>query len=167
MTRVSVDLNGTPGILAESTLEAYWGLGWVHGYYRPMQTLLITTAARGEMSRRLVSNDELVQMDALIHRHGIVEAGQRGVDQLPEPVDRWVDAYLNGVRAGLQKAKLPWELRLLATKIPPPDRASLVSAILVSGFLGLAQSQERMERALIESVRQGADPRLLELMFSP
>jgi len=167
MTRVSVDLNGTPGILAESAAEAYWGLGWVHGYYRPMQTLLITTAARGEMSRRLVSNDDLLQMDALVHRHGIVEAGQRGVDQLPDPVSSWVDAYLQGVRAGLEKAKLPWEFRLLATKIPPPDRASLVSAILISGFLGLAQSQERMERALIESVRQGADPRLLEAMFSP
>ena len=167
MTRVSVDLNGTPGILAETVVEAYWGLGWVHGYYRPMQTLLIATAARGEMSHRLIANDDLLHMDAMIHRHGIVEAGRRGVDQLPEPVSDWVDAYLSGIAAGMKKAKLPWEFRLLATKIPPPDRASLVSAILVSGFLGLAQSQERMERALIESVRQGADTKLLETMFSP
>ena len=167
MTRISVDLNGTPGILAETTVEAYWGLGWVHGYYRPMQTLLIATAARGEMSRRLVATDELEHMDALIHRHGIVEAGHKGVDQIPEPVSTWLDAYLLGVAAGLRKASLPWEYRLLATKIPPPDRASTVSSILVSGFLGLAQSQERMERALIESVRQGADTNLLQQMFDP
>ena len=78
MTRVSVDLNGTPGVLAETVAGAYWGLGWIHGYYRPMQTLLIATAGRGEMSQRLISNDELVQMDALIHRHGIVEPGTGG-----------------------------------------------------------------------------------------
>ena len=167
MTRVSVDLNGTPGVLTETVAGAYWGLGWIHGFYRPMQTLLIATAGRGEMSQRLVSNDELVQMDALIHRHGIVEAGRRGVDQIPEPASAWLDAYLTGVSAGLRKAKLPWEYRLLATKIPPPDRASVVSSILISGFLGLAQSQERMERALVESVREGADPRLLETMFDP
>ena len=137
MTRVSVDLNGTPGVLAETVAGAYWGLGWIHGFYRPMQTLLIATAGRGEMSQRLVSNDELVQMDALIHRHGIVEAGRRGVDQIPEPASAWLDAYLTGVSAGLRKAKLPWEYRLLATKIPPPDRASVVSSILISVFLGL------------------------------
>ena len=101
MTRVSVDLNGTPGILAETVVEAYWGLGWVHGYYRPMQTLLIATAARGEMSHRLIANDDLLHMDAMIHRHGIVEAGRRGVDQLPEPVSDWVDAYLSGIAAPL------------------------------------------------------------------
>ena len=52
MTRVSVDLNGTPGVLAETVAGAYWGLGWIRGHYRPMQTLLIATAGRGEMSQR-------------------------------------------------------------------------------------------------------------------
>ena len=153
--------------MSETVVGAYWGLGWLHGYYRPMQTLLLTTAARGEMSRRLVAKDDLVHMDALVHRHGIIEAGKRSVDQLPNPVASWVDAYLMGISSGLRKAPLPWEFRMLATKIPAPDRASLISSMLIAGFLGLAESQERMERALIESVREGADASLLEAMFSP
>ena len=57
---------------------------------------------RGEMSQRLVSNDELVQMDALIHRHGIVEAGRRGVDQIPEPA-RVARRISHGSSAGCEK----------------------------------------------------------------
>lgn len=165
--KITFDTTGTPGVLAENVSQAYMGMGLLHGLYRPVQTLLIHTAGRGCLAKSIWPKDDLIELDKLVHQLNIPENGARAAKELPDTAALWTDAYLAGVCKGLSQTKTPVEFRLLAAKLVNPDRASLLSGLLVSSYLGLAQGQEHMEKALINALSAGANRTLLETMFSP
>ena len=165
--RITYDRYGTPGIWAADVREAYWGIGWVHGRHRPVQSLLIGAAARGCLAGSVLARDELLGIDSLMHRLGVPQTGRAEADNLSPDGAAWIDSYLEGWKAGYVQGGQPAELRLLMAKMPPLDRSAVISGLMLSGFLGLAEGQERMERAIVASVAEGADPKLLEMMFSP
>lgn len=165
--RISRDRQGTPSVFAESVDLGYWGLGWLHGHHRPLQSLILLYAARGELSRRLVARPDLVDIDSLVHRLEIPALGERAAARLEGVEVDWLDAYREGLIRGLEGVASGVDCRLLGLKVPELSRGTFISALMVSGFLGLAQSQERMERAIVEAVKEGADTTLLEEMFTP
>ena len=165
--QITYDNNGTPGIWAENPREAYWGMGWLHGRHRPLQSRIISTAAQGRMAESLWDLDHLLALDTLIHRLNIPEMGRQEAKKLSGEALDWLQAYLLGWQAGASVAKTPFELRVLMAKLPDPTPESLVSSLMLSGYLGLAQSQERMERALVQALVEGAEPKVLEKMFHP
>ena len=165
--RVGVDGFGTPTGFAENVHSGYWAMGWMHGAYRPLQTLILHYAARGELSKSILPRRDLGELDALIHRLNIPELGRVGAARLSEEEAHWLDAYREGLLKGLKRGVLEFDCKVLQLEVPEVTRGTFVSALMVSGFLGLAQGQERMERALVEAVVQGADTDLLEAMFAP
>lgn len=167
MPRLCRDAAGTPGILAASPLEAYHGLGFLHGRYRGLQALLITAAGRGVLAATLLPRADLLRLDVLARRLDLPGRGRAEADRVPEPAASFLDAYLAGLHRGLAEAGTPLELRPLFAHLPLPDRASILAALLLSAYLGLAEGQERMEHALIEALAAGANPALLERMFHP
>jgi penicillin amidase len=166
MPRITYDGNGTPGIWAANPAEAYAGLGWLHGRHRALQALLLGAAARGVVAAHLWPRDDLVALDALAHRLGLPERGRAEADRLDAEVGTWLDAYLVGFRHGAREGGAPFELRLLFARLPPLDRAAILSGVLLAGYTAV-QGQERMERALVDALAAGADPGLLEEMFHP
>ena len=165
--RITYDHYGTPGIWAQNPLEAYWGMGWVHGRHRPFQSRLIGTAAQGRMTEHLWDLEPLVALDSLIHRLNIPQMGRQEAQKISGESRDWLDAYLEGWQAGVAVAKTPFELRVLLTRLPDLTHESILSGLMLSGYLGLAQSQERMERALVEALVEGAKPAVMEQMFHP
>ena len=165
--RITYDSHGTPGILAEDAPSAFFGLGLLHGRHRPVQTLLLTAAARGELAQALLPRGELLDLDRLVHRHDIPRIGAAEVKKLGEHDLRCLDAFVAGIAQAFRDHGMPFELRVLGCRIPPPRRETVVSAFLVSAFLGLAQAQERMERAVVDALSAGADEKLLETIFAP
>lgn len=165
--RISYDRAGTPGIWAETPREAYWGMGWVHGRHRPLQSRIIGTASQGQMAERLWALPQLVALDGLIHRLDIPQAGRRAVEKLSGETSKLLESYLEGWKAGVSLAKTPVELRVLWARLPELTPESILSALMLSGYLGLAQCQERMERALVDALVEGAKPQTLEAMFHP
>nr|ADI22130.1 protein related to penicillin acylase [uncultured myxobacterium HF0200_19H16] len=163
----SQDAQGTPTVWADSAGKAFWGMGWVHGMYRPLQSLMLLYAGQGELSKRILPRSDLIEIDALVHRLDIPLHGHRSAHRLPELEEGWLNSYLKGLHCGLEKGIKQVDCRMLGLTIPTLNPGVLLSSLMVSGFLGLAQSQERMERALVEAVKQGADCRLLETMFAP
>ena len=119
------------------------------------------------MAEYLWDLEPLLALDALIHRLNIPEIGKQEARKLSGETSDWLDAYLKGWKAGAAVAKTPFELKLLLARLPDPTRESLVSSLMLSGYLGLAQSQERMERALVQALVEGAQPEVLEQMFHP
>ncbi len=165
--RLSYDRRGTPGIWAHDVGEAYWGYGFVHGRHRALQTLLLATAARGRLAETLLPRRDLLALDLLVHRLDLPRRGEVEAERVPAPASLWLDLYLAGLRAGLAKSGTPFELRLLVARLPMPDRAAVVSALMLSAYLGLAQGQERMERALVDLLAAGANARMLATLFAP
>ncbi len=161
------DASGTPGIRAPNDVGALYGMGVLHARYRPLQTLLLPAVGRGILARSILPVPPLVRLDALSKRLGAPERGERAAEYLSEWASARIDAYLVGIRDGLALGGQALELKVLASKLPQPDRAALISGFILSAFLGLAESQERMERALVEALSEGADHELLSRAFSP
>jgi penicillin G amidase len=165
--RISVDRFGTPGIWACGPADAYWGVGWLHGRYRPLQTLLHTTAARAELARRLLPLSSLVDLDALVNRLDLPRLAQAETKRLDENTSALLGAYVDGVAAGLRTGGTPWELRTLLARLPSPNREDILSGLLLAAYLGQAAGQERMEMALVAAVQAHAKPDVLAQMFAP
>lgn len=164
---ISYDRQGIPGIWAGAPAAAFWGIGWLHGRHRGMQTLLLHAGGRGCLAQHLLPSRQLVDMDALAHRLDLPARGEAEARQLSGPAAEWLDAYLDGVHHGLRAGGVPFELRTLLTNLPHPTRASTIAGLLLAAYLGLAGGQERMERALVEALQRGANPETLKHMFSP
>jgi penicillin G amidase len=164
---ITYDAAGTPGLWATDARAAYGGIGYLHARHRPLPALLLHAAARGRVAELVVGRDDLVRLDALVHRLDLVRRGEAEAPRLSQRTAAFVDAYLEGFRDGLRDGGMPFELNLLATRLPLPDRKSLLSGLMLSAFLGLAEGQERMERALIEALAAGADEKLIARMFAP
>ena len=165
--KISYDKNGTPGFSASDPQGAYFGLGFVHGLHRPLPALALSTLGKGELARHLLPVPQLVAMDAMVHRLDLARVGQKEVHNLEPSVALLMDAYLDGFEKGVQKSKKPLFLQLLGATLPLPDRASLLSSMLIASYMGLAQGQERMESALVEALKHGADPAAMQKAFAP
>lgn len=165
--RFVTNADGTPGVLAAGPVDALWGMGVLHARHRPLQALLLYTAGRAALAATIAPRADLVQLDATVHRLDLLRRGRRAAEKLSPFSAARVDAYLEGFNRGLGEHGLPFELRAIAARIPPPDRAALLSGFLVSAYLGLAEGQERMERLIVDALHEGADPRRLERMFAP
>ena len=154
--------DGTPGVIAANVLEAYEGLGALHGKHRPMQALLLVAAAQGRLSELVMPRPDLVAIDTLVHRLDLPAIG-RGEEALLDADTRaFVAAYLTGFRH-----EIPAHMRLLFARVPEHSPATLISALMLSAYLGLAEGQERMERAILDACEAGADPAVLTTMFAP
>jgi penicillin amidase len=167
MPRITYDRWGTPGVWAANETEAYAGLGWLHGRHRPLQALLLAAGGRGDVAAHILPRADLVALDALANRLGLPERGRAEAQRLDEETAAWLDAYLLGFEQGLRAGGMPFELRVLCARLPALDRAAVLSGLMLAAYLGLAQCQERMERALVDAVAAGANPGLLEKMFHP
>lgn len=167
LPKLTYATDGTPGIIARDVTHAYFGLGWLHARHRPVQSWLIHTAARAALASTVAPTRQLVSLDALVRRLGIPEIAETEARRVERRAGAWLDAYLAGFRHGMHERGRAWELRLLAIRARPPDRAAVLGGLLVSAYLGLAQSQERMEHALLAALDAGAESATLEAMFDP
>ena len=147
--------------------DTYRALGAQHARFRPLQALILYTAAEARLAELLVANNELTHLDALVRRLDLLNTATVAARKLKEPDSVWLDAYINGFNESLQTHGMPWELHCLCTKLPHASRERIISGFLLSSYLGLAEGQERMEQALCETLRAGASPQLLQQMFSP
>lgn len=161
------DDNGTPGFICPDSEAGFYGIGYLHACYRPLQTLILATAGRGRLSAELAPIAPLLHIDRLVHRYDLVTRGEREVQELPPRTHRRLDAYIRGVADGLEREGQPFELTLLMASLDLPTPASLLSGFLLASFMGLAESQGRMELSIVKALQQGADEALLQRMFSP
>ena len=164
---LSYDSAGTPGVWARDIAQAYFGMGWLHARHRPLQAHILRLAARGQLAEKLAPRADLVAFDALMHRLDLPRRAAAEEKRLDPVTATRLDAFLQGFAHGLRVDGPPFELRLLGCPVPPLQRTDVLAALMVSAYLGLAEGQERMERALLQCLSAGADVQLLQHMFAP
>lgn len=162
--RIIEDLEGV-GAIAEDVADAYEALGHLHGQFRPLQSRLLHTAGAGRLQERVLALPPLSALDELTHRLDIPNQAKRGAAKVDSQTKSWIDGYCRGFGRGLKNASVAE--RALSAPFLLPDLETMLAGLLLSSYLGLAQGQERMERALIEAVAQGGDVELLRFMHAP
>jgi len=167
MLKITEDNNGVPGVQTESPEQAYIALGYLHRFYRPMQLYLLHTAGQGRMAELLAPTDTLVGQDALIHRLAIPDTAAQQARKLSSEARHLLGAYIRGIEKAEQRCKRSRALQPLFFRAPKITYETILSALMFSAYMGLGQSQERMERLILQALQHGADAQFLELFFQP
>ncbi len=155
---------GIPHIDAENLSGMYWGNGYVHATDRGMQMLLMRILGQGRASEILDASASSLSIDMFFRRmnwSGNVDEQVAGLDQDKR---QYLESYCDGVNAAFSK-KTPWELKLLGYK---PEKWVPENSIMITrmvGYLTLAQSQDEIERLLVELVQGDISKEKLDELF--
>ncbi|MEN8040853.1 MAG: penicillin acylase family protein, partial [Actinomycetota bacterium] len=161
---ITRDESGIPHIQAESLDGAYWGMGYAHARDRGMQMGLMRILGRGRLAECLDPSEESIEIDRFFRRmnwHGNM-ADQ--VDALKPETRALVDAYCEGINAGIEAGQ-PWEFKLLGYRMEPWTVEDTLLMTRMAGYLTLAVSQAEIERLFIEMVQAGVDDARLTSLF--
>lgn len=133
------DALGVPSIHARSRIDAARALGFLHAQDRFFQMDLLRRTSAGELAE-LIGSDA-VPIDMRNRIHGFRRIGEQAVAQLTPRERRVLEAYAEGVNAGLGALRAkPWEYVVLRTN-PAPWRP--VDTLLVSYSMWLDLQDER------------------------
>jgi penicillin amidase len=150
-----------PHILGATTTEALRGLGFCHGFDRGLQMALGRIIGMGRAAATLEASDALVALDTLFLRLDLARGASIQIERLAPRNRERLQAYCDGVNQAFAE-RVPWELRLARHRPPPWQPTDAVLLMRLMGYLGLAQSQGDIERAIVELLHGGTPVELIE-----
>ena len=121
------DARGVPHLRARSLDDLYFAQGYVTAQDRLWQMDLSRRLAEGELAE--IFGSKLIERDVENRRLGFRLAAERGVDDLPSDVHRYLDSYARGVNAFIaaHRDRLPIEFVILGYKPRPWSDADSVA----------------------------------------
>ena len=144
--RLHRDSQGLLTIEARSRADIAFGLGFAHGQDRFFQMDLQRRNAAGELSA--LFGDRALDLDRLHRVHRFRHRAQRNLSLASPGVKRLLDAYRDGVNAGLRSLeRMPFEYTLLGAS-PEPWRSEDTYLTVFTMILRLQDGQARHERGM-------------------
>ncbi|MBI3893709.1 MAG: penicillin acylase family protein [Candidatus Wallbacteria bacterium] len=152
---------------AERFGDLPFGLGWAHAHDRLVQMMLVRIVGRGQAAQHLDGSPGTVALDTFMRRMGFHRDAQLQSTSLDDSTRAWCETYCRGVNEYLRSERRPLELLLVGYKPDPWQIEDILLTIKLVSYMGLAQSQQSVERFLIQSVLHGVDPELLRDLLHP
>ena len=113
--KIERDALGVPRITAATRVDAARALGFLHAQDRFFQMDLLRRRGAGELAE--LFGDGALAIDRQARRHGFRRLAGDVIAALPPPHRAVLDAYVEGVNAGLTSlARKPWEYYVLRTE---------------------------------------------------
>lgn len=139
------DNDGTPTIKAKSREDLAFATGYAHAQDRFFQMDLMRRAAAGELAEAL--GPPLVETDKRLRVHGFRRVARQVLEDATAADRAILDAYVDGVNAGVRGLKSrPWEYLVLASA-PEPWLAEDSVLTAFSMYLNLNDSTGEGELA--------------------
>jgi penicillin G amidase len=136
------DANGVPSIVATSQLDAARALGFLHGQDRFFQMDAARRSASGELSSWL--GEALLERDQRARTFNFTDRAQAVFRRLPEADKAYLEAYTEGVNAGLRALpQPPFEYLFLRQS---PDAWMTTDSLLVGFAMAVDLQDEFAER---------------------
>ena len=158
---------GVVEIRGADDVELARGTGFAHAHDRMAQMMLVRLAGQGRLAECLKGDDEMLAIDVFMRQMDFASAARADVDRCGRIGRELLRAYCAGVNEYLRRFGPPLALRLVGYRPEPwAPQDSLLTVHLMS-YVGLAQSQQDMEKFLIQAVRSGVSVRRLKRLFSP
>jgi penicillin amidase len=161
--RIERDALGTATVRADSRLDAYRALGFVHAQERYFEMDLARRRAAGELAELL--GPALIESDLRVRPHRLRARAAAVLAAMDATQREWLSAYVAGVNAGLDSlAARPWAY--LALRQRPAPWTEIDSVLVVhSMYLTLANAWDSRELRF-DTIRRHAPPALAAL-FDP
>jgi penicillin amidase len=158
---------GVVEMTANSDDDLARGLGFAHAHDRQIQMMLVRLIGQGRLSECLRSDDETTEIDLFMRDMGFARLAERDAAEVGGEVRAWAQAYCDGVNAYLQHARRPWEFVLVGYRPEPWRIEDTLLTIGLMSYVGLAQSQEDMERLIVQALRAGVSLQRLKTLCAP
>lgn len=114
-TSIERDINGTVTIKAQNEIDSIRTLGFVHAQERYFEMDLLRRSASGELSA--LFGEVAIEKDKSLRIHRLRSRIQQNYEQMIGTEDKNLQAYTEGVNAGLKALKSkPWPYLLLNTE---------------------------------------------------
>jgi len=142
---VARDDLGVPRIVAQSTEDAMFGLGFVHAQDRLWQMELQRRVGAGRLSELIGA--EALPIDRFMRTLGLYRLAEESIDHLSEPTKRALDAYAAGVNAYIaaHRGALPAEFILLRAS---PEAWKPADTLVWGRLMGLQLSSNWRDELL-------------------
>lgn len=143
------DALGTVTVEGKNRRDVAWGLGFVHAQERFFQMDLQRRIAAGELAELVGA--AAIDTDLDHRRHRLRDVATRALTQLPANQRDLLDAYRDGVNAGLGRLRVrPWEYLLLNER-PAAWRSEDSLLTVAAMYLDLeADGNNARERAIAQ-----------------
>lgn len=143
---VERDIQGIPTISAKTRQDTAFTLGFLHAQERLFQMDLLRKNSAGELSE--LFGELAVKFDSKMRLHQFRKRAERAVTNLPEHHKSILEAYTNGVNAGIKQLSAnPFEYQILNTQ-PAPWQHADSALVLISMYIDLQPEWSESERSL-------------------
>ena len=157
------DSLGVPRVTAASRADASFALGVLHAQERFFQMDLLRRAAAGELAELLGA--DLVSTDRVLRPHRFRARARLALDGVSERHRAVLDAYVDGVNAGLGAlGARPWEYGVLRQQ---PRPWSAEDALLVAFAMTIDLQRGQTENELEEDAEARLLPPALDRFLDP
>src|SRR5262245_56277185 len=158
---------GVVEIRGDKQLDLERGLGFFHAHDRQVQMLLVRLIGQGRLCECLQDDDQSLAIDIFMRQTGLARTAREEALRLSPAAREYAQAYANGVNEYLNRHPRPLEFRLVGYRPEPWEPADTLLTIGVMSYVGLAQTQQDLEKLLIQAVQHGADVGKLKKIFAP
>ncbi len=142
-------------------------LGFAHAHDRLVQMVLVRLIGQGRLCECLKNDDDLFAIDLFMRGMGLGREARAEAAKLAPAALRLGEAYADGVNHYLARHRRPLELVLARHRPEPWTPADTLLTIKVMSYVGLAQTQQDMEKLIIQALRAGVSPARLARLFEP
>lgn len=143
------------------------GLGFFHAHDRLVQMLLVRLIGQGRLCECLKDDAESLAIDIFMRQMAFAQAAHDESGRLSPAARDFARAYADGVNEYLERHSRPLEFRLVGYRPDPWEPADTLLTIGLMSYVGLAQTQQDVEKFLIQMIQQGTDVGRLKQLFAP
>ncbi len=159
--------DGVITLWADNDLGLARGLGFAHAHDRMVQMMLVRLVGQGRLCECIANDDDTIEIDVFMRTMGFDIDAKEDVANLSEDGRRLGEAYAEGVNRFLESHRGPLELLLVRYRPSPWTVADTLLTIKLMAFIGLAQSQQDMEKFLIQALAAGIPKSRLARLVTP
>jgi penicillin amidase len=162
---LSRDAQGTLTVEGRDRRDVAWGLGFAHAQERYFQMDLMRRVAAGELAALV--GPAAIDTDRGHRVHRLRAVAERAYGQLPADQRGLLDAYRDGVNAGLAGLQVrPWEYLLLRAK-PEPWRSEDSLLVVAAMYLDLNGDGRNERERRFAQMRAALPGPVVDMLLSP
>ena len=154
--QIARESSGTPRIRAQSLLDGYYGLGFMHATDRLFQVFATRALGSGRLAEAFGDIPKLVESDRRSRALRLHRVSDEDLAGLGEHATAVVRAYCAGLNDVIERGHRPFELRLTGNRVEPFTPADLLCCLRAIAYIGLDDGQGDMELAIARAL--AADP---------
>jgi penicillin G amidase len=142
-------------------------LGAAHAADRLVQMVMARIIGQGRISQCLADNETTFAIDLFMRQMGFRREADREVSDLDPETRRFAEAYAAGVNHVIANQRRPLEFLLVGLQPAEWTPADTLLTVKLMSYLGLAQSQQDVEKLIIQAIYGGTPTESLTRLFSP